>query len=157
MANDDDFERANRAVMTSLRVLEAQRLLIAKLCGTGENSAIERQRLKLLRSELSRFAKERNRIIIEIKKENRLPPRAKEEEGPPTTPDLQRESDEESEGKKSDVGARGRRESSRAMRGRNATTCTECGRKAGWTRAAERPKRNSIAAPKRARSRSVPK
>src|SRR3954454_812570 len=55
---------------------------------------------------------------------------------------------------KSHVGARGRRESSRAMGGRNATTRTARGRKAARSRARNGPTKNELY--QRAKKRSVP-
>jgi Family of unknown function (DUF6496) len=60
---------------------------------------------------------------------------------------------QEREGK-SHVGARGRRESSRAMGGRNATKRTARGRKAAETRARHGPTKNELY--QRAKKRSIP-
>jgi hypothetical protein len=60
---------------------------------------------------------------------------------------------QEREGK-SHVGARGRRESSRAMGGRNATKRTAQGRKAAETRARHGPTKNELY--QRAKKRSIP-
>jgi hypothetical protein len=67
----EDFERANRAVANKLHLVEDQELLIARLKRIHEDPTKERRQLKVLKSDLRHSAKERDRVIVEIRKEER--------------------------------------------------------------------------------------